>query len=231
VNRFANILIVDDEESVRSQMRDLLQNKGHRVQTAQSGFEAVEHARNHSDLEVVFLDLTMPGMDGFATLQQLHMLRPELKIIMCSSANETSTVLLSVKMGAHNYLSKPFHGETLERVLDDCLVGRHSPTGRNRRGAPRMSLKFNVRHGMAKEGSLCEGLGRELSIRGLGFLSEKKYDLGNEIDLSFKLPSSSSAVKTKGRVRDVRGNTIGAEFVNLPLCDVLKIVDILYDHT
>ena len=230
MNRFANILIVDDEEPVRSQMRDLLLHKGHRVQTAQSGFEALEQARKHPDLEVVFLDLTMPGMDGFATLQQLHKLHPELKIIMCSSANETSTVLRSVKLGAHNYLSKPLHDEALDRVLDDCLVGRQSPTGRNRRVAPRVSLKFKVRHGVATEGNLFEGLGRELSIRGLGFISNKKYDLGNEIDLSFKLPSASADVKTKGRVRHVRGNTIGAEFVNLPLCDVMKIVDILYDH-
>lgn len=230
MNRFASILVVDDEEPVRSQMRELLQNKGHRVQTAESGFAALEQARKHPELEVVFLDLTMPGMDGFATLQQLHTLRPELKIVMCSSANETSTVLLSVKLGARNYLSKPFHDEALQRVLDDCLIGRQSPTGRNRRVAPRVALKFKVRHGKPTEGKLCEGVGREISIRGLGFLSDKKYDLGNEIDISFKLPSSTTDVRTRGRVCHVRGNTIGAEFVDLPLCDMLKIVDTLYDH-
>ena len=230
MNRFANILVVDDEEPARCQMRDFLHKQGHHVQTAQSGFEAIEQAREQSDLEVVFLDLTMPGMDGFATLQQLRAMRPELKVIICSGANDASTVLLSVKMGAHNYLSKPFHGESLCRVLDDCLVGRYSPTGRNRRTAPRMSVKFKVRHGIAMQEKLAEGLGRELSIRGLGFLSDKKYSLGNEIDIAFRLPSSSADVKARGRVRHVRGNAIGAEFVDLPLGDVLKIVDVLYDH-
>ena len=85
--------MVDDEEMVRRTADTALRRAGHSVLTAVDGFDAVRVFRkNVSDIGLVLLDLTMPGIDGEQTLQELRMIRKDVKVILSSGYNEAEVV-------------------------------------------------------------------------------------------------------------------------------------------
>src|SRR5208337_5689827 len=101
--------------------RTLLEVDEHKVQTASTGEEAVEHIQKGLRPDLVLLDLIMPGIDGLQTLEQLRHLRPGLKVVMLSCVNDTRKVVQAMRLGAQDYLTKPFQKAELDRVLDLCL--------------------------------------------------------------------------------------------------------------
>ncbi|HVP42843.1 MAG TPA: sigma-54 dependent transcriptional regulator [Terriglobales bacterium] len=119
--RPADILVVDDEPSMLGYMRTLLEVDAHRVETAGSGSEALQRVRRDPVPNVVLLDLLMPGLDGLRTLEQLRALNPELKVVMLSCVSDTRKVVEAMRLGAKDYLTKPFNKAELDAVLRHCL--------------------------------------------------------------------------------------------------------------
>ena len=76
-------------------------------------------------LDLVLLDVQMPGIDGLQTLERLRQLRPRLKVLMCSCLNDPHTVLEAILMGAQGYLTKPLRDEDLDAALRRCLKPRY----------------------------------------------------------------------------------------------------------
>jgi len=93
----ANILLVDDEPGMLRYIRTLLEVDEHKVQTASTGEEAVEHVQKGLTPDLVLLDLLMPGIDGLQTLEQLRHLRPGLKVVMLSCVNDTRKVVQAMR--------------------------------------------------------------------------------------------------------------------------------------
>jgi DNA-binding NtrC family response regulator len=118
----ANILVVDDEPSMLGYMRTLLEVDSHRVETANSGSDALQRVRRDPAPNVVLLDLLMPGLDGLRTLEQLRAINPELKVVMLSCVSDTRKVVEAMRLGAHDYLTKPFNKAELDAVLSHCLL-------------------------------------------------------------------------------------------------------------
>ena len=118
----ANILVVDDEPSMLGYMRTLLEVDAHRVETANSGSDALQRVRRDPVPNVVLLDLLMPGLDGLRTLEQLRAINPELKVVMLSCVSDTRKVVEAMRLGAHDYLTKPFNKAELDAVLSHCLL-------------------------------------------------------------------------------------------------------------
>src|SRR6202166_1251338 len=116
-----NILLVDDEPGMLRYIRTLLEVDNYKVETATTGEEAVERVQKGLRPELVLLDLLMPGIDGLQTLEQLRKLQPGVKVVMLSCVSDTRKVVQAIRLGAHDYLTKPFQKSELDTVIDQCL--------------------------------------------------------------------------------------------------------------
>jgi len=117
----ANILVVDDEPSMQRYLRTLLEVENYSVSTASTGEEALEQVEKGLKPDVVLLDLLMPGIDGIQTLEKLRALNPALKVVMLSCVNDTRKVVQAMRMGARDFLPKPFQKAELDETIRQCL--------------------------------------------------------------------------------------------------------------
>jgi len=120
MNTRERILVVDDEPSIRKYLQTLLEVEGFEVSMAPSGKEALEIVTHGERPDFVILDILMPEMDGLATLRSLMQLDRTLNVIMLSCTNEVGTVVEAIRLGAHDYLTKPFEKPELEAALLKC---------------------------------------------------------------------------------------------------------------
>jgi len=119
----ANILLVDDEPGMLRYIRTLLEVDEHKVQTATTGEEAVDQVQKGLSPDLVLLDLLMPGIDGLQTLEQLRQIKPGLKVVMLSCVSDTRKVVQAMRLGAIDYLTKPFQKAELDSVISACVGG------------------------------------------------------------------------------------------------------------
>ena len=116
------ILVVDDEPSMLRFLRTLLEVEAYRVETATSGAEAIQRIEQGLNPELVLLDVLMPpGIDGLETLEKLRQINPQLKVIMLSCVSDTRKVVQAIRLGAQDYLTKPFQQTELDAVIQQCL--------------------------------------------------------------------------------------------------------------
>lgn len=106
------ILVVDDEKSIRSTLREILEYEKYEVDEAAEGQEALEKAKN-SKYDVILLDIKMPRMDGIEVLEHL-MKFTDVPVVMISGHGTVETVVEAVKKGAYDYITKPLD---LNRLL------------------------------------------------------------------------------------------------------------------
>ena len=117
----AKILLVDDEPGMLRYIKTLLEVEDHQVATASTGEEALEVVQKGLNPDLVLLDLLMPGIDGLETLESLRKLRPGVKVVMLSCVNDTKKVVQAIRLGAADYITKPFQKAELDNVIDQCL--------------------------------------------------------------------------------------------------------------
>jgi DNA-binding NtrC family response regulator len=117
------ILIVDDEEIVIRSCQRILAGGEYLVDAAQSGPEALRKA-DETDYDIVVLDIMMPGMDGLEVLQQLKERHPAGDVIMVTGLSEIKTAVQAMKLGAFDYLPKPFDPDELKHVVERALERR-----------------------------------------------------------------------------------------------------------
>jgi DNA-binding NtrC family response regulator len=123
-----NILVVDDEPSMLTYTRTLLEMDHYGVETATSGEEAVRRLESKDTVDLILLDMAMPRMDGLQTIEACKKLRPAQRIVVCSCVTDTSTVVQAIKLGALDYMTKPFYKAELDAVLKRSLAtGPPSP--------------------------------------------------------------------------------------------------------
>ena len=116
------VLVVDDEESVRSATRRMLENLGYDVLTASDGFEAVEQVRvSGPQLCAVLLDLTMPRMDGAEAFLEMRALQPALRVLLMSGFAEQQALARFAGQGLTGFLQKPFKPDRLRDALHAAL--------------------------------------------------------------------------------------------------------------
>jgi DNA-binding NtrC family response regulator len=117
----SKILLVDDEPGMQRYIKTLLEIDDHHVETASTGEQAVELVQNGMEPNLVLLDLLMPGIDGLETLEKLRKLQPNVKVVMLSCVNDTKKVVQAIRLGAVDYITKPFQKAELDAVIDQCL--------------------------------------------------------------------------------------------------------------
>jgi two-component system response regulator AtoC len=111
------ILVVDDEPSIRKYLRTLLEVEGFDVQTVSSGRDAIEKVSGGERPEFIILDVLMPELNGIETLKELLKIDRTLNVIMLSCSNEVGTVVEAIRIGAHDYLTKPFEKSELDAAM------------------------------------------------------------------------------------------------------------------
>src|ERR1700745_3624444 len=124
-----NILLVDDEPGMLRYIRTLLEVDDYKVETASTGEEALQRIEKGLAPDLVLLDVLMPGIDGLETLEQLRQKRPGTKVVMLSCVNDTRKVVQAMKLGAQDYLTKPFQKAALDAVIDVCRGQGKGPVG------------------------------------------------------------------------------------------------------
>lgn len=118
----ARVLVVDDAAFMRKMVTDALTGGGHEiVGEAGNGAEAVQRFQELRP-EVMTLDITMPEKDGIAALQEIIAIDPSAKVIMCSALGQESKVLESIKLGAKDFVVKPFQPDRVLSAVEKALA-------------------------------------------------------------------------------------------------------------
>ena len=115
-----NILVVDDEFSTRETLKGVLEDRGYQVAVAEDGLTAIEMAkRTHFD--IMFIDVVMPGIDGFKTLEEIRKIDPKTKIIMITGHDIEDFVEKAVSRGAFAHMSKPIDVVELLQLTTNAI--------------------------------------------------------------------------------------------------------------
>ena len=110
------ILVVDDEESVRSMISVLLQKEGYQVSSAQDGEEALSMIGEQA-FDLILSDIRMPRLDGLGLLDRVQALYPDITVIMMSAFGTVDLAVEAMKRGAYDYISKPFKPDEILLAL------------------------------------------------------------------------------------------------------------------
>ena len=102
----SNILVVDDEPVARQSLSDILKLEGYNVASAPNGQAAVEHVRTHP-VDLMIVDLRMPGMDGLEVVQVVNQIAPDTEVILLTAFGSTETAIQALRLRIHDYLLKP----------------------------------------------------------------------------------------------------------------------------
>jgi two-component system chemotaxis response regulator CheY len=118
----ARVLVVDDAAFMRKMVSDALSGGGHEiVGEAGNGDEAVQRYRELRP-DVMTLDITMPEKDGISALREIIASDPGAKVVMCSALGQESKVLESIKLGAKDFVVKPFQADRVLSAIDKALA-------------------------------------------------------------------------------------------------------------
>ncbi|MFO7772737.1 MAG: response regulator [Dehalococcoidia bacterium] len=120
VTEMKPILIVEDEAIMRESLRDWLKDEGYDVETAEEGEEALEKI-GKKEFSVAVLDLRLPGRDGLEIFKEATTQDPQLKGIIITAYPSVETAVEAMKIGAVNYIVKPFSPDDLEKAIQEVL--------------------------------------------------------------------------------------------------------------
>ena len=117
----AKILVVDDAAFMRMMIRDTLNKLGFTdVEEAADGAIAVEKFKQLGP-DLVMLDVTMPNLDGIGALKEIKQIDPSAKVVMCSAMGQESMVVEAIKLGALDFIVKPFKPDRIAKTMKAVL--------------------------------------------------------------------------------------------------------------
>lgn len=131
------VLVVDDEREIRSSLRGVLEDEGLRVLEAEDGSQALALLRS-DDPELVLLDVWMPEIDGIEVLRQLQELPNRPQVVMITGHGNIETAVQATKLGAFDFIEKPFSIEALLHTINRALEDRAREVGSV--GVPRQAV-------------------------------------------------------------------------------------------
>ncbi|WP_299977324.1 response regulator [Desulfobacula sp.] len=136
----AKVLIVDDEKDFVEMFSLRLEGQGEKVSTAYSGKDALKVLET-TIIDVVILDIRMPGMDGIDTLKQIKKLYPIVEVILLTGHGSTETAVEGMKLGAFDYLMKPADFKDIKVKLENARKRKDEQEERIRQAEARFLLR------------------------------------------------------------------------------------------
>ncbi|MBN1972919.1 MAG: sigma-54-dependent Fis family transcriptional regulator [Sedimentisphaerales bacterium] len=119
----ANILVIDDEESMRDSCLQTLSRKGYNVETAGNGIKGLEMLKEKS-YDLVILDLKMPGLNGLEVLKIIKQDNPDIVVVVITGHATVESAVEAMKQGAYDFIPKPFTPESLRMIVQRALSTR-----------------------------------------------------------------------------------------------------------
>lgn len=187
------LLIVDDEENIRLILESIFSDAGYQVETAINGLQAMERIKK-SHPQIILLDKNMPHMDGMETLQRIKKHYPDIVVIMVTAHGDVGSAVDAMKLGAYDYIEKPFDNHKMLLLLK--RAGEHyqlQTEVSNLRGAVNKKFLFKNIVGnspaldkvIKRAENVCEtdaavlitgesGTGKELIAKAIHFNSHRK---------------------------------------------------------
>jgi DNA-binding NtrC family response regulator len=190
-----SILVVDDEERIRTILKTILSEEGYEVSTAKDGIDALEVSRTvHPSLLIV--DLQMPRMDGIETIVRIKEIFPETIAIILTAHGTIQSAVQAIKQGAYDYLTKPFDNDQIllvvERAIEFFRVSQELRELRGQMGKDyslesilgqsklMRDLRGQIRQIAATDAAVLiegeSGTGKELASRAIHFESTRKLN-------------------------------------------------------
>lgn len=120
------ILVVDDEKNILLTVKHALAAQGYQVQTATTGEEALRQLAG-GDFDLLLLDLKLPGIGGLEVLRQAAQQRPDTRVVIISAYGTVASAVEAMKLGAVDFLEKPFTPEELRGLVEQVLARRELP--------------------------------------------------------------------------------------------------------
>jgi len=146
------VLIIDDEEAIRSSLRMIFEYEGYECLLAESGLRGLELAKREAP-DLIVLDIRMPQMDGLEVLKQLRAEAEDPPVIMLSGHGSVKTAVEATKLGAYDFIEKPPEGDRILLVARNALSHKKL-SDENRR----LKLSFDSRYRMVGESPALEGV-------------------------------------------------------------------------
>ena len=188
-----NVLIVEDHDRLREQLGNFYQQEGFRVVTASSGEEAVTKLAQEK-FSIVVSDVKMPGMDGFQLARHIREKCPDTDVILITAFGNIKQAVEAMKLGASDYITKPFQPEAIRLVSEKLIEKRRLQDevrelririqdGQSLEGiiskSPKMAKIFELIRSLAETDSGVmitgeTGTGKELVARAIHNLSRRK---------------------------------------------------------
>ncbi len=154
------ILIVDDEESVRKSLADVMRDEGYDVVTAASGREGID-LLSESHPSLALLDIAMPEMDGIEVLRRFREIRPDMPVIMVTGHGTIETAVKTTKMGAYDFMVKP------PELANLILVVKHGlEESRLREENETLKKSIARRYDIVGESEKIKALKRQIAVAG-----------------------------------------------------------------
>ncbi len=116
----SNVLVVEDEELMRTILRNLLENEGYRVLSADSAENALE-IFSTSEVDLTLTDIRMAGMDGLELLDQIKTVEAEALVIIMTAYSSVDSAIAALRKGVYDYVTKPFVNEDLLQTVRNAL--------------------------------------------------------------------------------------------------------------
>ncbi|HEY8668981.1 MAG TPA: sigma-54 dependent transcriptional regulator [Tepidisphaeraceae bacterium] len=117
----ARILVADDQEMMRDSLAGTLAREGHEVVAAGDGAAAVARLSSGGRFDLLITDLKMPKMTGIELLAEAKRLRPDMPVVLMTAFATVATAVEAMKLGAYDYIQKPFDGEEIKLLVDRTL--------------------------------------------------------------------------------------------------------------
>jgi len=115
------IMIIDDEKHIRRLIGDYLRNEGFEVVEAKDGYDGLDKLKLYKNIDLVLLDIRMPKLDGFETLEALRDIT-DVPVIFLTAQDDIKSEVKGLKAGAYDYITKPFSYEILIARVSSCLA-------------------------------------------------------------------------------------------------------------
>ncbi len=136
------ILVVDDEKSILEFLEIMLSREGYQVEIADSGAKALIQLKK-SKVDVVITDISMPEMDGIQLLSKIKQAQPDCAVIIITAHGSTGSAVEAMKLGASDYLTKPFQIDEMKLAIETALKGL-ALEKENRQLKSELGLKFSL---------------------------------------------------------------------------------------
>lgn len=197
-NPKARILCVDDEDVILDSFRKILVLDGYSVDTVNSGAEALSLIKSHH-YDFVFTDLKMPEMDGIEVTKSVKYLRPDIDVIIITGYATVESAVECMKLGAMDYVQKPFTEDELLEFTKKCLIKRQD------RIQKQLKPRVHIAHIPEKE-----KIGRsEFAIPGGVFISEGHCWAAVSQDGTVKVGIDDFAKKIIGKIDSIEFPNLG----------------------